>query len=104
MPVSLRHLESIAEDSAQLSPFAQVQQCPPTVELARHIVIRVAHLQRQPQAFLRGTTCCPVVRLVAAQMRVAADVQAQQPPLPGAPHGVDGEATRLRVLVPPTAQ
>src|SRR5262249_2039183 len=104
MSVSLRHLKSVAEDTAQLPPFAKVEQGPRAVELARHVVIRVAHLQRQSQAILRDTTRGPVVGLVAAQVRIPTDVQAQQPPLSGVPQGVDGEATPLRALVPPTAQ
>src|SRR5262245_3236993 len=48
MAVSLRHPESVAEDTAQLPPFAEVQQCPRPMELAHHVLIRVAHLQRQP--------------------------------------------------------
>ena len=87
-----------------LAPFAEMQQRPRAVELAGHVVIGVAHLQGQAQALLGRAGRRPVLRAMAQQMRVAADVQAQMPALTRAPHGVDGQPARLGILVAPPAR
>ena len=104
MVVPLRHLEPVVEDAPRLSPFAEVQQSPRTVELAGHVVIGVVHLRRESQALLGGPARRPVLRLVTQKMRVVTDVQAERSPIARAPRGVDGPATRFGILVSPPAE